>query len=431
MIKKLRFRFIVVAMLSVGIVLGLIIGTINVMNYRRVMQDVDMTLGILAENALAENAPEENIHIGEGQYQKAPDIFTPPGDIRRKRNGELLDTAEYFYAAFNRLGNVVDIKTGEHITEEEENLIECAVLARDEEKEKGIVDGYRYVRIETNGIVWMFFLDIGRVLAGLRLSQTLSISVSLVGLAAVFFLVVILSKRVVRPFAESYEKQRRFITDAGHEIKTPLTIIDADAAVLGMEFGENEWLSDIEKQTARLKELTEDLIYLSRMEEGQRDLKMVEFPLSETADEMAESFELLAKARGKTFSARIEPMVSYCGNMKDIKKLFSVLLDNAVKYSPEGGSILFELKRKGKAIVITVWNTAQGMEKEKVRRIFDRFYRMDQSRNSQTGGYGIGLSVAKAIVEAHKGKISADTEDGKSLTIAVTLRDGTDFTKNS
>ena len=220
---------------------------------------------------------------------------------------------------------------------------------------------------------------------------------------------------------ESYEKQKRFITDAGHEIKTPVTIIDADAEVLAMDLGENEWLRDIQLQTKRLAALTKDLVFLSRMEEDRAPVAIIEFPISDLAEEMVRSFQALARTQEKTFTSRIKPMLSYKGDEKSLRQLLSILLDNALKYSEPGGTISLELGRQGKNLHLSVYNTCPVMEREHLAHLFDRFYRTDSSRNSQTGGYGLGLSIAAAITAAHRGRISASTEDGHSLRITVTL----------
>lgn len=267
----------------------------------------------------------------------------------------------------------------------------------------------------------IIFLDCGKSLSTFYDFLITSLLVSVLGVGAVFVLLVFVSGRIVQPFALSYEKQKRFITDAGHEIKTPLTIIDADAAVLEMEAGENEWIQDIQKQTQRLKELTNDLIYLSRMEEKPGHIQMTDFPISEIAIETAESFQSIAKMQNKKFTYEIQPMAGYRGVPEEIRRLFSILLDNAMKYSDEQGAIFFQLKQRGKSICIIVFNTVDFIETEQLQYLFDRFYRTDVSRNSQTRGYGIGLSIARAIVLAHKGKITVSSENGRTILFTVLL----------
>ena len=238
---------------------------------------------------------------------------------------------------------------------------------------------------------------------------------------AVFILMVLLSEKIVKPISDSYEKQKRFITDAGHEIKTPLTIIDADAEILEMDYGHNEWLKDIQTQVRRLTALTEDLTLLSRMEEGKGVGEMIDFPVSDVVNETAQSFQAPAKMQNKDFIIDIEPMLSFRGSEKSIRQLVSILLDNALKYSPEGGRVEISLRRQNRSLCLKVYNTAQNIDTENLDRLFDRFYRGNESRSGETGGYGIGLSVAKAITNSHRGKINAASKDGSSLTVTVIL----------
>ena len=248
-----------------------------------------------------------------------------------------------------------------------------------------------------------------------------SVLIAVLWLLSVFVLLLLLSGRIVKPVAESYEKQKRFITDAGHEIKTPLSIISADADVLEMECGESEWLQDIQLQIKRLAALTNDLIYLSKMEEAQGHLQMTDFSLSGLAEELAQSFQAPAKAKGQTFTSSIQPDIVFHGDERAICQVISNLLDNALKYSESDGSISVELKKQGRTICLDVFNTTPVISEENLNNLFERFYRADPSRNSQTGGHGIGLSIAKAVITAHKGEIRASSRDGRSLRISVSL----------
>lgn len=232
---------------------------------------------------------------------------------------------------------------------------------------------------------------------------------------------VFVSSRIVKPFSENYEKQKRFITDAGHELKTPLTIIDADTEVLEMDFGENEWITDIQTQTKRMADLTNNLILLSRMEEERKKELMIEFPLSDVVEETVGTFQSLIKTQNKTLNSDIKPFIVMRGDEKAIRQLVTILLDNAVKYSDEEGRIEVSLEKQKNRIRFSVFNTTEIISREHLEHLFDRFYRTDSSRNSQTGGYGLGLSIAAATVNAHKGKIVALTEDEKSLLIVVTF----------
>ena len=235
-------------------------------------------------------------------------------------------------------------------------------------------------------------------------------------------LLLIFSRRIVTPAAESYDKQRRFITDAGHEIKTPLTIIGADADLLELECGESEWLTDIKRQIARLTGLTNELIDLSRMDEERPQLQRVDFSLSDVTEDVVQSFQGPIKSQNKALETDIRPMLTCTGDEKAIRQLVSILMDNAVKYSPEGGDICVRLVQESRSLKLSVSNTTvQPVKKEDLSRLFDRFYRMDQSHNSSTGGYGLGMSIAQSIVSVHKGRIRAESPAEHALTIVVTL----------
>ncbi len=262
-------------------------------------------------------------------------------------------------------------------------------------------------------------MDCSRTLTNARRLVFISTWVAAGGLAAVFVLLIFVSNKIVAPFAESYAKQKRFITDAGHELKTPLAVITADTEVLEMDIGENEWLTDIRHQTSHLTELTNDLVVLSRMEERDASAQLERFSLSALAEEVLESFRMMASAQNKSLECSIEPDLHMSGDEKAIRRLISILLDNAMKYSEENGTIRLTLRRQRHQLRLSVYNTMPVIKRENLSHLFDRFYRADESHNSQTGGYGLGLSIAASTVNTHRGKITASTEDEKSLLITA------------
>ena len=248
---------------------------------------------------------------------------------------------------------------------------------------------------------------------------------SFLGYVAASIVLITVAHRIMRPVAQSYEKQKRFITDAGHELKTPLAIIRANADLLDMEFGENESIEEIRRQTVQMSELTADLVFLARMEEsGQNYLAMTNFGLSEIIEDCAYGFERLAAASDKTLTIDVQAELLVNGNAKALRQLCSILLDNAIKYSPLGSTVSVSLAKKGRQAVLTVENTTANIISPKdLEFLFDRFYRTDSSRNSKTGGNGIGLSIAKSVVEAHGGKIIASlpAEDHLQITASIPL----------
>ena len=406
MIRKLRIKFIAISMTSTIIVLFLILGSINLLNYREMSHNADTILDFLKEN---DGELPENLY--KSQHKKTNGI-----------SPETSFESRYFSVFLSNNRQICEADTDNISAIDEETAIKYAQKINRSNKNCGFISKYRYMKENTSNGVKIYFLDCTKSMMSFQTFLVTSFFVSIFGVSNVFILVVLLSKRAIEPVAESYEKQKRFITDAGHEIKTPLTIIDADTSILEMEYGENEWLDDIQLQTKRLVGLTNDLIYLSRMEEKQTKTTMIEFPFSEVILEEAQSFQGLAKVKGKNFMVDIEPMLSLKGDEKTIRQLISILLDNAVKYCTEQGQIRLTAAHKGKNIILSIYNTSQPLTKENIDQLFDRFYRTDESRNSKTGGYGIGLSVAKAVVEAHHGKIVASSEDGNSLLITVILK---------
>ena len=352
----------------------------------------------------------------------APETETAVRDRSAVRRQEMPYESRYFTVTVNAAGDVLSVDTGKIAAVDMTDAVDYAQEVLESGTARGFIDDYRWLRSETGDGALLLFLDCGRNLDTFRSFLLTSIAVSVLGLLAVFLLILAFSGRVVRPVAESYEKQKRYITDAGHEIKTPLAIIEADADVLEMELeGESEWLSDIRLQTRRLTDLTNDLVYLSRMEERQDLAQLVDFPLSDIVDETAQSFHSRAMQKRQTFTGEIERNLTLHGDEKAIRQLVSILLDNAVKYAPENGVIRLKLERQGKYAALSVYNTtATRIPRESMDKLFDRFYRTDPSRSSETGGHGIGLSIAKAVVGAHRGKITAETDDEQSLrTIAL------------
>lgn len=412
MIRRLRIKLILASMLSLLLVLAVILGTAGILNYKKIVTDADSILAILEENdgsfPLGRH-PEDDLSLTDPPPKEAP-RFSP----------ELPYESRYFSVFLTQNGDILSVNTGKIAAVDTETAVEYAQIIYEAGDSQGFMGDYRYTCYVTGTETHIIFLDYGREMNSFRTFLFTSAGVSVAGLLAVLLLLIFLSGRIVKPFSENYEKQKQFITDAGHELKTPLTIIDADAEVLSMDFGENEWISDIQTQTKRLAELTNSLILLSRMEE-QPQTEKIEFPLSDLAEETLETFQALARTRNKTLSGHIQPMLSMKGDEKSIRQLVTILLDNAIKYSEDGGKIEFSLKKHKNTIYLDVFNTADSVSRESLVHLFDRFYRADKSRNSKTGGYGLGLSIASAIVHAHKGKITASTQDEKSLLIVVSF----------
>lgn len=427
MIKKLRKKFIAVSMISVFIVLTALIGLINFMNYREIVDEADETITLIEENGgfmpVLKNRKEPPNKPGNGGIDKRRSGFRD-NDFKEHRRAEMFFDTRYFTVTFDKEGNVTSSNTDMIAAISGDDAEEIAEKIYKGSSARGFSGNYRYMKVTTSGTddsgTMIIFVDCYRSLGNFRSFLLYSVLVSLAGLVLVFLLVLVLSGRVVKPVAESYEKQKQFITDAGHELKTPLAVIDADLSVLEMEGTKNEWTDDIRQQSKRLAGLTNELVYLSRMDEG-RKLERIEFPLSDVVSEEVLSFESRAKVEGKTLTKNIQSGISYEGDQKMIRELVSILMDNAVKYSSDNGSIDVSLKKASNGVELETKNTVDSVTQEQADKMFDRFYRADSSR-SEKSGYGLGLSIAKAVCEAHGGSIRAEAApDGKQLKVLAKL----------
>lgn len=348
-------------------------------------------------------------------------LLTAKSETDDKVQGLDSGANDYFFVLLDADGGVIATNIERIAAVDQQTAITYAQSALDSGSNRGFVGEYRYTIQQEGEDIRISFLDCGRRISMCRVFAFNSLWISLLGLLAVFLLMMLISGRIIKPVLDSYEKQKQFITDAGHEIKTPLAIIDADAGLIEMESGTNEWLQDIQTQVKRLTGLTNDLIYLARTEEAQDQQEMLDFPLSDMVEDLIRSFQALAIQKDRQFVSHIQPMLTLHGDEKMISQLVSILLDNAVQYSDDGGEIRVMLERQGKAVHFSVFNTVESISQQELSHLFDRFYRTDRSRNSQTGGYGIGLSIASAVVAAHKGKILASSRDGHSLLVTVIL----------
>lgn len=210
--------------------------------------------------------------------------------------------------------------------------------------------------------------------------------------------------------AESYEKQKQFITDANHELKTPLTLILSNLDIVEADVGKNEWLDDIRSESERMGLLINQMVTLCRMDESDTPLALADVDLSGVVDDTVSEFEALAADRKKKLTASVEPGVHYRGDEALLRRLAAILLDNAVKYFDAGGEIRVSLRCRHHP-VFTVENTYAEVDRLELDRLFDRFYRADKARTF-TGSFGIGLSIAQSIAKKHKGSVIAYKKEG-------------------
>ncbi len=404
MIRKLKIRLILLSMICLTILLSLLVTGMNLINYTALTRESDEILTLMSET-----------------HGRLPSLDLP-NKLPEHLSPEIPYETRYFSVLLNGIGNPIYVETGRIAAVNTKTALQYAKAAMERNGDNGFLDHFRYCRVQEEDRTLLIFLDCGRKLDTAKSFLITSISIALCGLVTVFFVILFFAERIVRPIAESYEKQKRFITDAGHEIKTPLTVIGANTELLEMDLGEHESLTEIRNQTKRLGDLTRDLVALARMEESDHRLSVIDFPISEVVAEAMLPFATIAKAREIRFSQGIEPLLTARGDSKSITQLVSILMDNVIKYTPAGGIAELSLSKQSRGICLSVCNTvAEPMDEADLPHLFERFYRTDRSRNSETGGYGIGLSLAEAIVVAHGGRIRADCPDEHRFRILITL----------
>ena len=412
MIYKLQRRFVLICTASVLSVVALVFGVIVILN----MSSLNKNMDVLADQ-VSEGGGRFPGFLDEGF---APDKFLPMNEPGLDfMSPETPFSTRHFTVLFDPSGDVLKTYTESIYATDEEQAIEYAEEVLEDGRDRGWLSSYRYKVFSTDFGVGVVFVDGSMNRSAMVQSIAISGLVLLVCAVLVLALILLLSKRAVKPIAESYEKQKQFITDANHELKTPLTLILANLDIAESELGKNEWLDDIRSEGHRMTELVNQLVALSRMDEETHALNLSDVALGRMVADTVSEFEPLAVSREKTVTANVDTDIIYRGDEALLRRLVGILMDNAIKYCDCGGDIVVTLQR-GRHIVLTVENTYDAVDELELNRLFDRFYRADKARTFK-GGYGVGLAMAKAIAEKHKGEISAYKKDSAHIGFKVLL----------
>lgn len=416
MIRRMRHRVILAAMVAFFAVILTIAVLVNVVNYAVVTNRADNTLEAVMNYERGPMGPRG----ADGQ----PPVAGGPQEVKpfmELPDKELNYMTRFFIVRFDESGEAYSVFTDFIASIDEEQAKEYGQKAFDSGKEHGYLGEYRYVRATRDGDTVVAFLNTLRERQSMQALLLMTLGISGVSLIVVFILVVILSRRAIKPYAANIERQKQFITDASHELKTPLTSISTSLDVLEMESGESEWVGNIRKQTGRMSKLVSELVTLSRLDEEIPLPNKEKFSLSNAAWEIVDVYKTQAKAAGKNFSIDIEDDVMMVGEKAAVQQMLSVLLDNAIRYSDASGDIRVGIYKKRNRAYVEVFNTCDYEVPPDTERLFDRFYRPDGARSTKTGGTGVGLAIAKAVAETHGGTITANCPSGKTMTIKVKI----------
>ena len=415
MLRQLKVRFILLAIISMTVTLVVAFTAVNITLRVRLANRTDEIIDVLHENG---GFPMFNRQIADEDTDEGFLGY----NYKRKFHDETPYQTRYYIAYLGEDETIFNADYS-HIAVININMIINQVEEiKCESRDRGYIDNYRYGRFETEDGLMIIGVDCQTDLSTVNTLLTITLVTIISCILIVLLLLIILSKRMLKPFEEIREKQRRFITDAGHELKTPIAIIQSNTEVMEMIDGENKWLTNIKQQTVRMSNLVKGLIELSKMDEQVLSEKEKQkIILSEIVYNSVESFRVPAETKGINLKADIAPNISVMGDLEDIVRLVGILLDNAIKYTDDRKEMNVKLIGKAKKAVLTVSNTCKGLDRENVKRFFDRFYRSDASRNSETGGYGIGLSMAQAIVQNHKGKLTVHSTDDERIIFTVEI----------
>ena len=412
MIKKLQKRFIRISLIALSVAMVLVVLVVNAANWVSVRNELQETLSFLAENG--------------GSMARDGAGGRMMGKTKHARN--LVSESSWFSVSFDAQGARRGMNLLSMTDPDEQTAADLAVraVAQGAARSAFLQDYLYLIRDNPGGGQTAVFLNCETKLAAVRTLALISGVACLCGILLAWLLVSIASRRAVAPTIRNMEQQKQFITNASHELKTPLTVIATNMELMRMETPGSPWVASTQKQTAQMRRLVDELVYLSRMEEENAPMAVEALSLNGLLREAAEPFAAMAEYQGRELTVEDQQETPLRGDRASIQRLISILLDNAVKYVPEGGRILASARTDGRFALLTVANDVEKpLSEEQCRQLFDRFYRADPSRNKdRQSGFGIGLAIAAAIVEKHGGSISASMDRNNRLVFTCRLPRG-------
>ncbi|MGG1519118.1 HAMP domain-containing sensor histidine kinase [Paenibacillus oryzisoli] len=421
MFTKLRNRFLILNLVIISVMMLAAFAAIYTITYGNVHRDIQMELGKVSDFL---HSPDGG--GGQGKPHRGGDKGGPPmfddgmGPPAERSVSFSLQTDVHW--AITSTNSRFDM---------DEDFYTNAIAKVSSGSANGgqfTLDGNRWaykVDLTPNGYS-VVFLD---VTAQVKILTTLVYTFLIVGLVmlvVIYFTSRFFANRSIAPVREAFNRQKQFIADASHELKTPLAVINTNADVLLANSEDTiaqqaKWLHHIKSETERMKTLTNDLLYLTEMDDARMQMIVTPVNLSDAVEGVLLAMEAVSFEKDIALSYDIEPELTVRGSSEQLGQVVMILLDNAIKYTNPKGSIALSLRKRHNDALLTVTNTGPGIAPEHLERIFDRFYRADPSRSRKMGGYGLGLAIAKSIVEQHSGRIAAKSVVDESTTFTVQL----------
>lgn len=407
MIKKLKIKFVLIIMSILTVIFVLIFGSINLFMHNVFESNSTMLLKQIAMN--------------DGFMPQKPKPPNQDGNKAPHNSIDIKDINRHFSVIVNNNGDIINVISPPKYTLSDDEITKLVATALERNTDTGKIQTQRYLIVDKSYGKLLIFLDASLEDSMLFNLRWISLGIGILGLLILFFISLLLSKWAVKPVQIAFDKQQQFVSDASHELRTPLTVIGTNADVLESEIGDNKWLSFIKSETTRMNELVNNLLYLTRYDNNKDICQFKEFNLSNSLLGTILPFESLIFESDKTFNIDIDDNIFIYADESKLRQLTIILIDNAIKNCSDRGTISVSLKTDGSKKILSVYNTGNGIDDNEKDKIFERFYRSDASRARETGGYGLGLAIAKSIVDEHKGKITVKSEKGKFAEFIVTL----------
>lgn len=408
MFRRLRLKLTILNVFIVGLIMLFFVTGIYLMMAKNISRQSDQLMLLIASD------------VGAG----------PAANKSHERQRRWVG---YFYVKINTNSYITDVSPNIPISNEQLKTLINSVTTLP--NQRGTIrlddDLYRYLKATQNnkqGLTLVFLNTQSENETLARLLATL-ITIGLIGLTLVFFGSLFLAEKALVPIKLAWQKQRDFIADASHELRTPLTVIQTNLElVMGNPEekveDQTKWLNNIKAENARMTKLVSDLLLIARTDSKQEPLEMGDFYLDKSVKDALKPLEPMAFARNIAIQSSIDHEILFYGDEAHIKQLVVILVDNAIKYTSSGGKVTLKLAEVDKNVELTVSDTGEGIDKEHLSKIFERFYRIDKARSRQSGGTGLGLSIAEWIIKEHKGSIDVTSLPGKGSTFSVSLPKG-------
>jgi len=425
-IKKLRWKFLLVSFCSLSLTMLLITGLLSGTNYYLARKNIHNTLQYIVNNGgylpgavtqgndkdISDSNYEEAAHSRYNVIRFLNEIFNV-GSYEDTDDPEFYYTTRYFAIIYDEKLDISVVITNHiaSVTAEEAKSYGEKALARKQSFGR-YGDYYFKVAELQSGETIVVYLDSSDMILGNSRLLYLAMTLIMIGIIIAAIITSFFSKWAIAPEIKNMELQKRFITNASHELKTPLAVIRANTEMMEMLNGENEWSTSTMRQVDRLNGLIRNLVMIARADESADSIDIDECDITKSVRETAQTFETVAESEGKKLIEQLQDNIKMNASDGQIRQLCSLLIDNAIKYCDDGGDIKVELVTKGKGIQLTVSNNYKDGANTDYSRFFERFYREDQSHNTDKGGYGIGLSIVENIVEQYHGSIIVNWKDG-------------------